>query len=379
MAKLCRYPLFVLLLTSFLQLILANLATTVVSTVLRRTKPLNFVMSPQLLIESIYPMYLGASGETLREITQFLQLRGKTKVQAVSDFERYRITIARYMNIAMGLFTSDKVPLYDEYKNMLNHLLKTDYQTVDFTKPTLAAKAINEWVANNTKNHITELITRIPPSAQLMIFGALYFSGTLWLPYLRDINYTFFSNLFDGDEYKYTVNATISRAYLPYYYIRAINSNIIAIPYTKGNLHLLILMPLVPNDLQSIEENLHKVKMADLKPPRGSTVLLELILPHFSIKTTQRYRNIFRYFNISGMLESSASLKPMAGHKKGVYLEDVTQKTEFTNKAAHSEAASGRIGWTGNRNMPCVYVRHPFIFLVKDDYNIYLAGRVGYL
>ncbi|KRG06448.1 uncharacterized protein LOC116804373 isoform X2 [Drosophila mojavensis] len=80
MAKLCRYPLFVLLLTSFLQLILANLATTVVSTVLRRTKPLNFVMSPQLLIESIYPMYLGASGETLREITQFLQLRGKTKI-----------------------------------------------------------------------------------------------------------------------------------------------------------------------------------------------------------------------------------------------------------------------------------------------------------
>ncbi|KRG06447.1 antichymotrypsin-2 [Drosophila mojavensis] len=382
MAKLCRYPLFVLLLTSFLQLTLANLATTVIGTVLQRTKQLNFVMSPQLLIESIYPIYLGASGQTRREISKFLKVEGKTKIQVLDAFEKNKARIAKNLAGALtmttGLFGSENIELTDEYTSMIIDLLSTDYKTVDFRNPIAAAKVINEWVANNTDNRITHMIRRTPLGAKLMIFSALYYNGALSLPSPSTINATFNTELLDGVEANFTVNATISRAFLRFSFLKEINADLIAIPFTKGNMNLVILMPKDNSDIETIESNLHEITMAQLAPVRAR--LFELVLPHFSIQTTQNYKNIFEYLGITRLFKTSANLRPMETNKRQkILLHDLIQKTKFMMNGTHTEAASYRAANIKFKGLPTAHILKPFIFFVKDNFNIFLAGRIGYV
>ncbi|KRG06449.1 antichymotrypsin-2 [Drosophila mojavensis] len=369
MAKLCRYPLFVLLLSSFLQLTLADIATTIIASVFKKTKTLNFVMSPRLLIESLYPIYVGAGGDTLREISKFLKIEDETKLRVLTEFESDRKRIAQSLKgtvtMATALFGSNKNKIPDEYTNILIGILNTDYQTVDFKRPTAAAKVINEWVANNTDNHITHLIDKTPLGAKLMLFSALYFNGNLSLPNPKEITETFYSTLIGGTESRFNVSATLTKIRLQYDFLKEINADIVSVPYIKSKVKLVFLIPKEKNDIQTIENNLHKVNVSRLAPKKRKT--FELIIPYFTVKSTQNYKSVFEYIHDDRTIS----------YRSKTFLQDIIQKIEFKQFKSHSQGASGRASLHRSNGLARISLLHPFIFLVKDKFNIYLAGRIG--
>jgi serine protease inhibitor len=71
----------------------------------------------------------------------------------------------------------DGLPILPDFKNELKSIYSADIASVDFTKPS-AAKKINNWVMEKTKQKIKNILPEEPmPDVIMALVNALYFKG----------------------------------------------------------------------------------------------------------------------------------------------------------------------------------------------------------
>jgi serpin B len=144
----------------------------------------NLFFSPYSISSALAMTYEGAGGETaeaIRDVFHFPETevlrngyaRLYNEMRAVKEYE---------MNVANALWVQKNYALLENYLDIMRRYYGGSAENVDFARdPEGSRKIINQWVEEQTKERIKDLIPPgiITPLTALVITNAIYFKG-MW-------------------------------------------------------------------------------------------------------------------------------------------------------------------------------------------------------
>lgn len=140
------------------------------------------------------------------------------------------------ISIGNGVFSQTGTAFDDRYKTLAERLYKSKLEYLDFEKqPLKAANFINQWVREETRGKIPEIVSQLSSDTLLVLANTLYFKADWENPFIKDGTRPrkFFP---DGpSKASKDVAMMVHGGCFPYYYWEAANTQVIGIPYKKNN------------------------------------------------------------------------------------------------------------------------------------------------
>ena len=154
------------------------------SKTLELTQEENVAISP-LSINTVLTMLAMGSGTRAREeIAKFLN------VDSQSGFlENFKQIVNCYQTpessvlLANALFPTIEANIKSEYRKILKENFASEIHNVNFSNPTQAVTEINSWVANQTNNLVTDLLSTgsVNQETLLVVSNTVYFKSQVIL------------------------------------------------------------------------------------------------------------------------------------------------------------------------------------------------------
>ena len=140
----------------------------------------NPVFSPTSIAMAFAQAHEGARERTAQQIADVLHLQGDDPLGAFGALDA---TVARdrapTVALANRLYPANGLAVREAFLEALARDLGTGVETVDYTRPDAARATINDWVAQQTRDRIPELLPHAAVDANtlLVLVNALYFKG----------------------------------------------------------------------------------------------------------------------------------------------------------------------------------------------------------
>jgi serpin B len=253
---------------------------------------------------------------------------------------------------------------------------------LDFSRPSAATAAINQWVAERTENRIQDLITldAITPDTRLVLTNAVYFLAKWELPFAPRATDDRRFTLLDGKQVKVRMMHQENH----FAYAEDDGWQAIQLPYQGGQVACDVVLP-AAGGFAAFEQGLTAEKLDSLLGKlHGDQVMLSL--PRFKATTTL---SLAKALKALGMKD--AFVYPAAdfnGISAGgqLYISAVLHKAfvevdESKTEAAAATAVVAIPGAAAPARPPKIIemiVDHPFLFLIRDlpTGQILFWGRV---
>lgn len=146
----------------------------------------NLFLSPVSIASVLFLAFAGAKGATQNEISRALNLQSGKDQQVLDSFGNV-ISIFNVpenspynFSLANRAYVEKSARIKQSYTSTIFSKLQSTVGVVDFQhNATGAAKAINQWVEQQTANKIKDLITEdsVGPATLLILVNAIYFKA----------------------------------------------------------------------------------------------------------------------------------------------------------------------------------------------------------
>jgi serpin B len=400
---------FVLLVPLFAGIALAD-TTDVVTAInalgldLYRVQPAsndNLLLSPYSIQNALAMTYAGAAGDTraemqrvlhypaddtvlnagfaelARELTQIQQ----DSVQAVANSkgEGRNPSTPVELHVANRLFVQSGYGLRAPFVALMKDDYGAEPESLDFVHATEEARStINDWVADQTKGKISDVI---PPGGltkktRLALANAIYLHAAWGEPF--DANWTkpaeFFVHGTDSE-----MVPTMNNTEHDYGFLHRDGFTAVSLQYVGGGIQFLLLLPDANDGLPALEKKITPALLAECAALPGTYV--DLYLPKF--KLTPPSMALGAQLQQLGLKTAfddpkrSANFDHMAPRKPDDYLAigEVYHKAFLSLDEDGTEAAAATVvemmemaGAAADENKPQpieVHVDHPFIFAIQ--------------
>ncbi|XP_067006405.1 serpin B6 [Anabrus simplex] len=345
----------------------------------------NIFFSP-LSVHTVLSMaWLGAEDETAQQMGYGLQLP-QDRHQVMIGF-RSMLSQVQALNkevtleIANKIFAKQGVEISRKYQVAVQRYFLADTEEVDFHRSYDAAKVINQWVEQKTRNKIKDLISpdSLDSSTLMILVNAIYFKGK-WLKKF-DPNDTEPRNFHLTSKKSVKVPMMQISSEFPYAQIPELKVQALQLPYVGEHLSMLILLPDETEGVANLEARLATINLSQIINLLSSTDV-NVALPKFRLEMTSELNEPLYKLGMTAMFGVNANFSGIAKHNLAV--SRVVQKAFIEVSEEGSEAAaatgiqivalSGAINPAGPR-----YFRadHPFLFYITDDDSgtVLFAGR----
>jgi serpin B len=149
----------------------------------------NIFISPLSVAMVLGMLYNGAAGETFDAMQLTLELQGLT-LQEVNESYRSLIALLRDLDpsVEFGLgnslwYDEEEFYVFPEYEEVVREYFDAEVTGMDFSSPG-AADSINDWVADQTRGRIDDIVgDRIPGNVLAFLLNAIYFKGLWTIPF----------------------------------------------------------------------------------------------------------------------------------------------------------------------------------------------------
>lgn len=307
-------------------------------------KSANVLISPLSLSSSLAMTYNGASGQTQKEMAQTLRLGvlPLPTINAANAALRFNLATAIPNNdprleisIANSLWAKKSVSFDAGFLARNKQFYDAKVSSLDLSTPA-AAEAMNAWAKQNTKGKIEKMFDA-PPGAQarLILLNAVYFNGKWQSQFdANDTrNATFY--LQNGSEKQVPM---MSRAG-DYKYAKEKNFAVVELPYGKGDLSLILILP----DKQiSLDSLLTKISTQNWDEWRSGMHEQEgtVSVPRFKMEFEIELQNTLQKMGMTSAFSASlANFKKMRA-QNDLFLSQVKQKTFIEVNEKGTEAAA---------------------------------------
>jgi serine protease inhibitor len=245
----------------------------------------NIFISPLSLGNALALAYNGAKGRTASEIGDVLGLGRLSLEQADEGFGDLNVSVASAdpkteIDVANALWAKAGGKAFaKDYVDRCQRYLDASPQTLDFLSPS-AADMINQWVAEKTKDKITQIIQ--PPMlrrCEAVLTNAVYFHGTWADPFNpRRTHEAPFYKL-DGTNAQAQMMSIESR----YGYWSSDDFQVIEVPYGNRRLSMVVMLPKLGTGLSKL---LGDMTVGEWQTVLGNlkSTLVALSLPRFTIR-----------------------------------------------------------------------------------------------
>ncbi|XHX76668.1 MAG: serpin family protein [Stenomitos frigidus ULC029] len=152
------------------------------SELLKQDSKQNVFVSPSSVAIALSMAYNGASGETQQQMAKTLKLQGMTlnelnranaKLKALLENPDSGVQLA----IANSLWARQGVPFKPTFMQNNQKFYGAQVTELDFADPNATA-TINNWVKENTRGKISQIVDALKPDDVMFLINAIYFKGT---------------------------------------------------------------------------------------------------------------------------------------------------------------------------------------------------------
>ncbi|MFC2086121.1 serpin family protein [Bacteroidota bacterium] len=203
----------------------------------------NLFVSPMSVAFALAMTYNGADGSTKEAMESALKLTGLTTLEINTSFKYLMNALVNLdpdvlLQIANSIWYRDTFTVLDEFITVNQEYYSAEVSALDFSDPG-AVDIINNWVAENTNDKITEIITQISPLTVMFLINAIYFKGT-W-KYEFDEAYTQNMNFYLADGSINSVPTMSMKATTNYFSDDLIQA--IELPYGSDKFSMMVILP----------------------------------------------------------------------------------------------------------------------------------------
>lgn len=349
----------------------------------------NLILSPFSISLALAMTYSGARGETETQMAEVLNFSGQDQTHTAFNaldlaLEDNPLTLDKdqepmQLSIANSVWAEQTFTFLLDFLDTLSVNYGAGVHLLDFiNKPEPARKEINDWVSNETKDKINNLLPEgsINPETKMVLVNAIYFKADWLDPFDADDTYDGTFKLLDGSEV--TVPMMGQRMDIPY----AIGDGYAAaeLPYAGESAIMTLLVP-DEGRFQEIESQLsHDL----LKEVLASLTIADVTLrmPKFEYESS---------FSLSDTLiglgmplafdDGQADFSGMTDQQE-LYIGNVIHKAfvAVDEKGTEAAAATAVIMEGATAMMPenMLYIDRPFLFFIRDveTGQILFIGRV---
>ncbi|XP_072221539.1 protein Z-dependent protease inhibitor [Leuresthes tenuis] len=342
----------------------------------------NIFFSPLSISTSFAALLIAAGGVTHEEILKGLsleQLGSSDQPELIPRlFQLLHENISQNGSLkveqSMALFLQQQFEVEKAFEDKMKTFFHADVRTVDFTDTEGSISLINEYIKQKTKNRVTEMISSLDDTTQLLLINTIFFQGVWQIPF--DSNFT--KNApFHIDNYN-IVEVPMMFKEDKFYTMEDIplGARVLKLPYKDG-VSMLILLPNKGMDYTVIDEEITAEKFLSwIKELRK--IKLEVHMPKFKMVRAYSLHNILPDMGMTSLFSNSANLTKLS-KDKNLKVSEVLHKAvievDETGTTASAATTIGIIPYS----LPRMFViNRPFFFFIyhEDTNSLLFMGRV---
>ena len=250
--------------------------------------------------------------------------------------------------------------------------LRADYDasmwTADFeADPDRARTEINDWVAEHTREHITELLPSgsIDELTRLVLTNALFFKAPWPEELYRQPKTTPFTRP-DGS----TVDAEMLVATRSFAYQQGNGWQAVTLPYAGDDLAMTLLVP-DEGKLAEVEGELDAAILEEVMAD-GEPTTVQLAFPAFDLDQRAPIGDVLKGLGVTAPFTTETDFEPMSTDPAadGLHVDDIVHQATVTVDEFGTEASAATAVTMSATGMPVdpieVTVDRPFLFVIHD-------------
>lgn len=197
------------------------------------------------------------------------------------------------VDIGNAIFAQRGQKFGDQYEKLAQRLYQTYLKQVDFAnEPQKATSTINQWVREQTRGKIPEIVSQLNADTLMVIANTLFFKAEWEEPFLKDGTKVkpFYP---DGPNRAFkNVTTMVHGGCFPYYYWKEMDTKVLGIPYKKNNTMYVFL----PND-----SDRNKLGKLNVTAQRLNDIISRMDVKTVSVQFPKMH--LINSFNLKQVLE----------------------------------------------------------------------------
>lgn len=348
----------------------------------------NLFVSPFSVATALAMTYAGAGGETAQQMASVLHLGGDRSTTE-SDFGALLGSLnaagqsgGYLLSVADALWVQQGVDILPEFLSVMQNDFNSGLNQADFIHAAEAArKTINDWVAQQTHDKITDILPpgSLDDTTRFVLANAVYLKAAWASPF--DANQTTNApfTLASGNQ----VTASMMHQSGDFRYMESDGFQVLELPYASGRLAMDILLP-TESGLAGLSSNQVPADI-DTWLAGLSTQEVAISLPKFEMTTGSDLNPVLESLgmtdafdptkaNFSGITNTMQLMLSHVFHKAFISVDELGTEAAAATTVVVTEAYA-----RFNPNPPVVVnADHPFLFLIRDTQSgtVLFMGQV---
>ena len=342
------------------------------SEILKQNESKNIFISPTSVALALNLLYNGASGQTQQEMATVLELKGINRSDINAANQTLLATLENLapeivLSIANSVWIRQNFPFNQQFRQQVKQFYQATATELDFNSPK-AAEIINQWVRENTRGQISQIIDSVAPADVLFLINAIYFKGN-WSEKFdpsRTTQKPFY--LPDGSHKQYPAMSQSSE----YFYYENKLFQLVRLPYGRKQVSMYVFLPRKHSNLDIFHQQLTRHNwenwMRRLSKREGY-----LELPSFKLEYEITLNPTLKALGMESIFDgSSADFSAMTSHRVGV--SEVKHKTfvevnEEGTEAAAVTSIAVRLSAVISSPPFRMIVARPFFYAIRDEHT----------
>lgn len=323
-------------------------------------------------------LYEGAKEKTKEEMERvlFINPSDENRILNVKNLmEELNREKTNQLLVANGLWIQKDFKISKNYLEKIKEFYKGKVENLNFKEdPANSRKIINNWIEENTKERIKDLIPEgaLGSSTRMVLTNAIYFKG-LWQ---KEFNKE------ETKEEDFKTEEKIIKVPMmkilegEFFYGENENFQILELPYKGETLSMVIILP-KNGSLEIGYDTFLQLKKAMVVQK------VDVFIPKFKFENKYFLNGIFQNMGIKEIFKETADLSGITG-KKNLKVDEIIHQSfiqvdEEGTEAAGATAIIVRVTSVTGRKIPVFRADHPFLFLIqhKKTGTIIFLGKVS--
>ncbi|XP_077394032.1 protein Z-dependent protease inhibitor isoform X2 [Festucalex cinctus] len=342
----------------------------------------NIIFSPLSISTSFAALSMASDGSTYEEILKGLKLQNLEQADQPDLIPKLFQTLhgnisqngTTKLDQGMSLFVRQHFSIEKTFEEQMKSYFYADIKSVNFEDTNASISLINEYIKGKTRGKVTEMVTGIDPTAELMMVNTFYFQGGWKMPfnpnfthnapfYIDNYNIPQVPMMFNEDKFE-TMEDT------------RLGARVLKLPYLEG-VAMLILLPNKGVDYNTIDDEITAKRMLGWIKKLQKTKL-EINIPKFKMEESYALHDILPEMGFTNLFSGSANLTKLS-KDKGLKVSEVLHKAVIdVDEVGTTAAAATTIGIIPYSLPRTFIVNRPFFFFIyhEDTKSLLFMGRV---
>lgn len=330
----------------------------------------NIFISPLSVSMALGMTLNGANGNTYDSMKTTLELNGLTQAE-INEAYKNLINILTNVdpkvvfNIANSIWYRNTFSFEQDFINTNKTYFDAEASGLDFNHPE-SVDIINNWVNQNTKGKITQIINTIPKDAIMYLINAIYFKGDWKYRFDKDYTKDDFFTLEDGSR----VPCKMMEQENYYNYLSNDMFQAVELPYGDSSFSMIIFLPKkdISDLINQFDAGNWNAWMNSLSFRKG-----DIWLPKFELNYEIKLNDVLKSMGMEIAFSELADFTKIYS-PGSVYISNVKHKSYIKIDEEGTEAAavtsiemiisSSRGGGSSKFYMR---IDKPFLFMIKDN------------